>query len=108
MDANEFQEFACEKWFGAKDETDREYFTVPTLGLCGEAGEVAEKMKKFFRGDGALDRYAVATEISDVIFYAAVLADRLGFRFDEIMELQVRKINGRIDRGTRRGEGDDR
>ena len=105
---NEFQQFCVEKWFGQKNKSDLQYFVVPTLGLVGEAGEVAEKMKKHFRGDGELDPYAVATEISDVLFYVAVLADRLGFRLDEIMEIQVRKINGRIERGTRRGEGDNR
>ena len=106
--ANEFQAFACEKWFGSKDWQETEYLYVPLLGLVGEAGEVAEKFKKHYRGDGPLNHKDVATEISDVIFYAAILADRLGFTLEEIMELQVRKIEGRIECDTRRGEGDNR
>jgi len=105
---NEFQAFACKKWFGSKDESAFQYFVVPTLGITGEAGEVAEKMKKFFRGDGQLDREGVAMEIADVIFYCAVLADRLGFSLSEIAKMEVDKIEGRIDRGTRRGNGDNR
>ena len=109
MSANEFQKFACEKWFGSKVESKSEYWIVPTLGIAGEAGEVAEKMKKFFRGDQVImPAKAIAIEISDVIFYCSVLADRLGFTLEEIMELQVRKVNDRIERGTRRGDGDNR
>ena len=108
MTANDFQQFVCEKWFGSRDPELESYLVVPTLGIAGEAGEVAEKMKKFFRGDGPLDFGETAIEISDVIFYCAVLAERLDYTLEEILQIQVDKINGRIERGTRRGEGDDR
>jgi NTP pyrophosphatase (non-canonical NTP hydrolase) len=104
---DEFQDFACEKWFGPKEETSTQYFLVPTLGITGEAGEVAEKMKKFFRGDD-MDLKTVGPELGDVLFYVAVLANRLGFTLSEVAQMEVDKINGRIERGTRRGDGDDR
>lgn len=104
---NEFQNFACTKWFGSRQVGTPEYLVVPTLGLVGEAGEVAEKMKKFFRGDN-VDLATVGPELGDVLFYLAVLSRRLGYDLSYIAQMEVDKINGRIERGTRRGDGDDR
>ena len=107
MTLNYFQQFCVEKWFG--DAEGPNFLVVPTLGLVGEAGEVAEKMKKFFRGDtDTIDREPIAMELGDVLFYAAVLADRLGYDLSEVARMEIDKIESRIERGTRRGSGDDR
>ena len=100
---NEFQTWACDAWFGPKDNS----LVIPALGVAGEAGEVADKVKKVQRGDN-VDPKSIAVEISDVLFYCAILADRLGWTLAEVAQMQVDKINGRIERGTRRGEGDSR
>ena len=60
----------------------------PALGLCGEAGEVAEKVKKFLR-DGTLDDREVAKELGDVLWYLSNLAEDLGYDLMEIATISV-------------------
>lgn len=84
----------------------------PTLGLCGESGEVAEKLKKSMRDkDGKLsdeDRLAMAKELGDVLWYLSACAKELGFSLEDIAELNIEKCEGRHMRGTIHGDGDDR
>lgn len=91
----------------------REHAIVyPTLGLNGEAGEVADKVKKTIRdfgGDFSDDRRrAIAMELGDVMWYAATLAHDLGFSLDEIAEMNLAKLQSRVERGKLHGEGDNR
>lgn len=87
-------------------------FVYPALGLVGEAGEVAEKLKKIIRdSDGVLtdeSRDAVAKELSDVCWYVAVLAFELDYSLDEIFEMNLTKLASRKERGVLGGSGDDR
>lgn len=84
----------------------------PVLGLCGEAGEVAEKVKKLYRdADGILDedrRHAIGLELGDCLWYLAAAANDAGFTLAEIAELNMAKLAARRDRGTLHGDGDDR
>ena len=63
----------------------------PALGLCGEAGEVADKIKKTIRGDSSLVDVtgSIADELGDVLWYLAILADDLGFDLDKIAHWNV-------------------
>jgi NTP pyrophosphatase (non-canonical NTP hydrolase) len=82
------------------------------LGLNGEAGEVAEKVKKLLRdADGVLDdvrRAAIKKEIGDVLWYAAAVAAEIGVQLDEVARANVEKLAGRAERGTLQGSGDNR
>lgn len=82
------------------------------LALCGEAGEVADKVKKVLRDkDGRFfqpDIQAIAAELGDVLWYAANLAHVLGYKLSEIVQLNIDKINSRLERGMLHGEGDNR
>lgn len=82
------------------------------LALCGEAGEVADKVKKVLRDKGgqffAPDIQAIAAELGDVLWYAANLAHILGYKLSDIAQLNIDKINSRMERGTLHGEGDNR
>jgi len=84
----------------------------PTLGLCGEAGEVAEKVKKMLRDDaGELSperRAALAKELGDVLWYVAQLATEAGLDLDAIAAGNLDKLLSRQERGVLRGSGDDR
>lgn len=87
-------------------------FLYPTLGLVGEAGEVAEKVKKIIRdGDGILtdlERDKIAKELSDVCWYVAVLAYELDYTLEEILRINLDKLASRAERGVISGSGDDR
>lgn len=87
-------------------------FIYPTLGLVGEAGEVAEKAKKIIRdGDGTLTpetREKMALELSDVCWYVAVLAYELDYTLEEVMQMNLDKLASRQQRGVLSGSGDNR
>lgn len=84
----------------------------PTLGLCGEAGEVAEKIKKMIRDDaGVLSderRAALAKELGDVLWYVAQLATEAGLELDAIAAANLEKLLSRQQRGVLQGSGDER
>jgi NTP pyrophosphatase (non-canonical NTP hydrolase) len=87
-------------------------FSYPALGLMGEAGEVADKLKKVIRdNDGVLTdpvRDAVAKELGDVLWYLAVLANELDYDLNTIAEDNLLKLLSRQERGVLSGSGDNR
>ena len=94
----------------------------PVLGLVGEAGEVAEILKKYFRDsdhdDTALEepmvemasrmRHEIAKELGDVLWYVTAAASDLGYSLEEIAGLNLDKLSDRDRRGQLRGNGDNR
>jgi len=87
-------------------------FIYPTLGLAGEAGEVAEKIKKVIRDkDANIDdavRDNIAKELGDVLWYLSQLATELNLSLDEIASLNIKKLYSRKERGQLHGNGDNR
>ena len=84
----------------------------PALGLCGEAGETAEKVKKAMRDDGGTlteeRREAIAAELGDVLWYAAQLATEAGLDLEAIAEANLEKLASRQRRSVLQGSGDNR
>lgn len=84
----------------------------PVLGLTGEAGEVAEKVKKILRDKNGVvsdtDKQEIAKEVGDVFWYVSVLAKELGMTLNEIAELNIQKLTSRKERGKLGGSGDSR
>ena len=115
--ASDYQARACETSIFPKSQAI-EYLT---LGLTGEAGEIANKVKKFIR-DGASKkahsyltgkeyvdkRTQIGYEIGDVLWYCAVLAQELEMNLGHIMEKNLEKLADRKSRGTLSGSGDNR
>jgi NTP pyrophosphatase (non-canonical NTP hydrolase) len=87
-------------------------FVYPTLGLSGESGEVAEKIKKVIRDkEGVIDdetRELIKKELGDVLWYVSQLATELGLSLDEVAQHNIQKLYDRMERGKISGNGDTR
>lgn len=108
MNVDDYQKFtrttAIYPCSGSRDINE---FSYLALGLTGEAGEVAEKVKKRIR-DGTWNREDFVKELGDVFWYLARLCDATGINCTEVLEtnyvkLSLRKLNNKIG-----GSGDNR
>ena len=79
----------------------------PALGWVGEAGEVANKVKKMLRDDN-LDRDGLKGEIGDCLWYLAALCRDLNLDLADVAQSNLDKLNSRMKRGTIQGSGDNR
>lgn len=81
-------------------------------GLSGEAGEVAEKIKKVLRdNEGVFNdeiRLAIIKELGDVVWYVQELADLLGFDLFDVLGANMTKLDNRALSNTIHGNGDER
>ena len=84
----------------------------PTLGLVGEAGEIAEKVKKILRDKGGnvgkKEKQELVKEMGDVLWYLSNLASELDLKLNEIAEINLQKLSSRKKRGKLHGSGDNR
>ena len=84
----------------------------PVLALNGEAGEVAEKIKKVLRdnnGNFSKDKcQEIAKELGDCLWYISAIANDIGYSLDEIAEMNINKIVNRQQNNQIHGNGDDR
>jgi len=85
------------------------------LGLCGETGEVAEKLKKVIRDGRYSDikeikfkKEEIKKELGDVLWYLASLSHELGIPLNEVAEKNIEKLKSRKQRGKIGGSGDNR
>lgn len=82
----------------------------PALGLAGEAGEVAEKIKKYWRDglDFVETQRALVKELGDVLWYVSQLARDWDISLEYVAEQNLAKLADRKSRGVLKGSGDDR
>ena len=84
----------------------------PTLGLVGEAGEVAEKVKKVIRDKkGIFDeesKIGIKKELGDVLWYISNLCNEFDFELEEVALQNLEKLKLRAAKGKISGSGDDR
>ena len=108
MELNEYQDFT---------DTTRDIDKTPiilytTFGLCGESGEVADKIKKAIRDADCVitgqRREDIAKELGDVLWYVAQLSRDLGYNLEEIAQMNMMKLKDRLKRGVIGGSGDNR
>ena len=96
-------------WVEGKIVTEGETRLVEnTLGLVGEAGEVAEKIKKLLRDNTKVSPDDIIKELGDVVFYVTALANYFNSDLTEVLQNNMDKLNSRARRGVIKGSGDNR
>jgi len=87
---------------------DQERLIENILGLVGETGEVAEKIKKLIRDGNKIANEEILKELGDVLFYTTALANLYGKGLQEVMKLNIKKLDDRQKRNKIQGSGDNR
>ncbi len=109
MDFKEYQKLARKT---AIYKNKGKNYIYPVLGLCGESGEVAEKIKKIIRdGNGIISKeqkVELEKELGDILWYIANLGIELGLKLDTIAIKNIEKLKSRQTRGKLHGSGDNR
>lgn len=109
MDFKEYQKLSRETAFYPDKDNN---FIYPTLGLAGEAGEVAEKIKKVLRDDKGVvsqeKKQELLKELGDVLWYLAQISTEIGLSLDEVASSNIEKLASRKERNKLAGSGDNR
>ena len=108
MQMNDYQQLALRT---ARSKNANDEFLHLVLGLVGESGEVAEKVKKVIRDENSdfskLDEL-FKKELGDVLWHIAVLADYFDIKLEDIAQQNIDKLASRLQRGVIGGSGDSR
>lgn len=113
MEFDEYQKKAAKyDLFEVSSDLKEVGFIEKVLGLTGEAGETADKIKKVLRDkDGMVsdeDRESITKELGDVLWYVAAIARYLGVDLSEVAEGNINKLESRYQRNKLHGAGDER
>lgn len=104
---NQYTDFAKSIWLSGNDDMG---LAIATIGMAGETGEVAEKIKKNLMGNKVADTYSndVVKELGDVLYYLTMVAVLHGFTLADVAKVNMEKLSARVAAGTLRGNGDNR
>lgn len=102
----DFKQYQTKAFTTATDSSKNIYYM--TLGMAGEAGEIANKVKKVMRDNAELDKDDIKKEIGDVLWYCAGLCTLLGIELEDVAETNIKKLLSRKERGVISGSGDNR
>lgn len=97
LQINEYQQEALRT--AKKDLSNTEQLTNGLMGLAGEAGEAIDIMKKHLFQGHDLEREHIAKELGDVAWYLAVSAHALGYSLEEILQMNIEKLQKRYPTG---------
>lgn len=109
MDLKEYQKFTRTTAFypgaGTESITSAIYLG---LGLTGESGEVAEKIKKAYRDGIEMDKLELAKELGDVMWYVSEICNTYNMDMESVLKLNKEKLESRKERDVLKGSGDNR
>ena len=113
MELNEYQEKAAKyDLFNKVADLKEPGFIEKVLGLVGEAGETADKIKKILRDKNGVvsseDKGLIVKELGDTLWYMAAIARYLEVNLSEVAEGNLAKLESRWQRNKLHGEGDER
>ncbi len=111
MDFNDYQKKAAKYDLAeATNDLKDAGFLEKVLGLVGEAGETADKIKKILRDkDGIVsdkDQELIIKELGDTLWYIASIARYMNVKLSEVASNNLHKLEGRYQRDKLHGEGD--
>ena len=101
MKLEEFSKFVddLEQKYSLRVSTQNLRALHATLGICGEAGELVDIVKKQFAYGKEVDVVHLAEEMGDVFHYLIMLSNIYGLNFNEIVDANVRKLKARYPTG---------
>jgi len=97
MTLDDYQQLAARTL--GRDRTHEQQLANAALGLTGEAGEVAEIIKKHLFHATPLDQDALAKELGDCLWYIGAFATVLGLSMDDIAKRNIDKLRARYPEG---------
>lgn len=97
MTINEYQNLAMRTLNPELDKKD--ILINGVMGLCGEAGEAIDFVKKHLAQGHNLDRDALIKELGDVAWYLAETAYALNVPLEEVLERNIEKLRARYPDG---------
>ena len=97
MTINEYQKLAMTTL--NKDLSNKEVLINGVMGLCGEAGEAIDLVKKHLHQGHELDKDKLIKELGDVAWYIAEVAYALGVDLETVLTLNIEKLKKRYPEG---------
>ena len=97
MEANEYQRLAMTTL--NPELSKRDVLINSVMGLCGEAGEAIDIVKKWMAHGHELDREHLAKELGDIAWYLAEAATALDLSLDDILQANIEKLKKRYPQG---------
>lgn len=97
MTINEYQNLALKTLNPALEKQD--VLINGVMGLCGEAGEAIDLVKKHLAQGHELDKEKLAKELGDVAWYLAETAHAIGYDFETILQMNIDKLRARYPEG---------
>jgi NTP pyrophosphatase (non-canonical NTP hydrolase) len=92
---NEYQLHSRETALYSRSLQTIDGLTYSVLALCGEAGELANKLKKAHRSNTTPDRIILADELGDVLWYVASVAHELHMTLEDVAAMNIAKLKER-------------
>ena len=99
MTINEYQKLAMKTL--NPELSERDVLINGVMGLCGEAGEAIDIVKKHLAQGHPLDKEALAKELGDICWYVAETAQVLGYDLETVMTMNIEKLKKRYPDGFR-------
>lgn len=96
MLANEYQ---CKALRTASAKNAEEMLLNGVMGLCGEAGETIDLVKKHLFQGHPLNREKLIDELSDCCWYIAITSEALGIGLEQVMQHNIDKLMKRYPNG---------
>ncbi len=97
MTINEYQELAMSTL--NPDLSERDVLINGVMGLCGEAGEAIDIVKRYLAQGHELDKEHLAKELGDIAWYLAETATVLGYSLEDILQMNIDKLKKRYPDG---------